>query len=498
MQQQTTKKICIVGAGPSGIMAARHLSEIPNTEITVFEAGNDIGGLWNYNEKNASDLKYDPDKRKDLYYHLHKHFHGSLYPYLMTNVPYFFMSHKDFSHVDLHPDIPLFINIAQHKEYLDAYITRFDLRHCFNLNTLVQSVRLYKNLSPEEKAQATTEERKFVIKTATWSQEDAVLESKYSAFDYVVLCTGHNSKPYIPPIKGISKFTGKIIPTKDFRNPEAEFLKNHKILVLGAGMSAIDIVVQLLANPYLGPQNVGKVVLVGRKVDYLAKAKDFEGFIQAEKLSIIQGEIEEVIGEKQVKITDGSIQEVDTILLGTGYQFSLPFLDFEKDKLVDFDLNPLRKRFFGPVYKRLVCIREPDLFFVGFTDASPLNLTTYELQTMIVKYIIEGKLRLPSKEDMVQGFLKDLDEIRWKHKRRLENFKLSPLTMDIEYRNELRDWLRPVHKHDEEKSKEYERMFMETYKKMGEMIVVGNYISFKKYDYHTIFPRSLKNSTDLV
>lgn len=479
-------------------MAARHLSEIPNAEITVFEATNDIGGLWNYNEKNASDLKFDPDKRKDLYYHLNSHFHGSLYPYLMTNVPYFFMSHKDFSHEDLHPDIPLFINIAQHKEYLDAYITRFDLRHCFNLNTLVQSVRLWRNLTPEEQAQVSTE-RKFVVKTATWSQEEeAQLEYKYSSFDYVVLCTGHNSKPYIPPIKGITKFKGKMIPAKDFRSPDADFLKGHRIMVLGAGMSAIDIVVQLLANPYLGPQSVGKVVLVGRKVNYLGKAKDFEGLIQTGKLRIIEGEIEEVIGEKQVKITNGSIEEVETILLGTGYQFNLPFLDFEKDKLVDFDINPIRKRFFGPVYKRMICIREPDIFFVGFTDASPLNLTTYELQTMIVKVIIEGKLKLPGKEEMVQGFLKDLDEIRWKHKRRLENFRLRPLTMDIEYRNELRDWLRPVWEHDEEKSKEYEEILMKTYEKMGEMVIAGNYIAFKRYDYHLIFPRDLKNTTDIV
>jgi len=67
-------------------------------------------------------------------------------------------------------------------------------------------------------------------------------------------------------------------------------------------MSAIDSRVHLLANPYVGSQNVGKVILVGRKVDYLSKAKDFEGFVNAGKLSRIQGEIEEVIGEKQVKI----------------------------------------------------------------------------------------------------------------------------------------------------------------------------------------------------
>jgi len=82
--------------------------------------------------------------------------------------------------------------------------------------------------------------------------------------------------------------------------------------------------------------------------------------------------------------------------------------------------------------------------------------------------------------------------------KRLENFKLTLFTMDIEYRNELRDWLRPVHMHDGEKSEGYEKAFMDTYKKMGEIIIAENYIAFKKYDYHTIFPRSLKNLTDLV
>ena len=39
--------VAIIGAGPSGLSAARHLKDVPGIKkLTVFEAKNDIGGLW--------------------------------------------------------------------------------------------------------------------------------------------------------------------------------------------------------------------------------------------------------------------------------------------------------------------------------------------------------------------------------------------------------------------------------------------------------------------
>ena len=50
-------KVGVIGAGPAGLCAARHLLSIPNTEVTVFEYSNELGGTWVYNE-NTGKNKY--------------------------------------------------------------------------------------------------------------------------------------------------------------------------------------------------------------------------------------------------------------------------------------------------------------------------------------------------------------------------------------------------------------------------------------------------------
>jgi cation diffusion facilitator CzcD-associated flavoprotein CzcO len=39
-------RVCIIGAGPAGVIAYRHFKEFYN--VTVYEASDRIGGLWNY------------------------------------------------------------------------------------------------------------------------------------------------------------------------------------------------------------------------------------------------------------------------------------------------------------------------------------------------------------------------------------------------------------------------------------------------------------------
>ena len=46
----------MIGAGPSGLAAARHLTSEPDTfDVSVFERGHCIGGLWVYNEETGTD-----------------------------------------------------------------------------------------------------------------------------------------------------------------------------------------------------------------------------------------------------------------------------------------------------------------------------------------------------------------------------------------------------------------------------------------------------------
>jgi len=491
--QETKHKICIIGAGPCGLVAARHLSQPPNFEVTVFEANSQVGGLWVYDDRNEADPQHHDGKSKDPYYQFNNHFHASVYPHLQTNIPYPLMGYKDLSHDDVEKGIPSFVKHSQHKKYLDAYAEKFGLRKYIQLNTLVRSVRLSKNLSPEEQFQA----RKFTVEAMRTTSTGHTYITCHT-FDYVVIATGHNSKPYVPEIKGIENFKGKIMNSKCFREPSTDYLKGKKIVVVGSGFSAIDIATQLLENPYIGPQDIEKVTIIGRKIGFLEESQDYSRYISSGKLCLVQGEIESVIDEKSIRFSDGTVHEADTLIFSTGYMFKFPFLDLEKDKFVDFDPKAFRGKFMGPIYKRFVCIREPDLFFIGLIDDSSLADLCFELHILIIRYLIEGKLKLPSKDKMVQSFLKDIDDLRFVYQKPLDNFKLARETMDISYWREMKEWVNGAHRGDVEKGKRFEEMTLNVYRKMVEIASSGNYLSYKKYDFSGMFIDDLKNSIEFI
>ncbi len=74
-----TKRICVIGAGPSGLAMLRALksaaekgAEIP--EVVAYEKQPDWGGLWRYTWRTGIDEHGNPC-------------HGSMYRYLWSNGP---------------------------------------------------------------------------------------------------------------------------------------------------------------------------------------------------------------------------------------------------------------------------------------------------------------------------------------------------------------------------------------------------------------------------
>jgi len=59
----------------------------------------------------------------------------------------------------------------------------------------------------------------------------------------VVVCSGPFNESYIPSIPGKELYKGKILHTHEYKN--AEPLKNKKVIVVGAGASAVQIAVEL-------------------------------------------------------------------------------------------------------------------------------------------------------------------------------------------------------------------------------------------------------------
>ncbi len=94
-ERNMTKRVAVIGAGPSGLAqlrafqsAAQDGAEIP--EIVCFEKQDDWGGLWNYTWRTGVDEFGEP-------------VHGSMYRYLWSNGPkealefadYYFEDHFD-------------------------------------------------------------------------------------------------------------------------------------------------------------------------------------------------------------------------------------------------------------------------------------------------------------------------------------------------------------------------------------------------------------------
>ena len=50
----STKSVCVIGAGPSGLCALRHLKD-KFSKVVAFEQGDQLGGLWVYTDKTGQD-----------------------------------------------------------------------------------------------------------------------------------------------------------------------------------------------------------------------------------------------------------------------------------------------------------------------------------------------------------------------------------------------------------------------------------------------------------
>jgi cation diffusion facilitator CzcD-associated flavoprotein CzcO len=76
-----------------------------------------------------------------------------------------------------------------------------------------------------------------------------------------------------------------------------------------------------------------------------------------------------------VRFTDGSREDIDTIVWCTGYRVTLPFLD-----RVHVGSDPARLR----LYKRVLHLDVPDLFFIGLMQSTGSAFPILELQSRLL------------------------------------------------------------------------------------------------------------------
>ena len=342
----TISHVAIIGAGPSGLAAAQHLLAHQSTfsSITIFERRERVGGVWNHDPTPSESPWSSP-----MYDDLHANLPGSLMEF--ANRPF-----PDGEGARVFPDREVI------REYIEGYADK-EVRKCVRFGVEVEDVRR----SAEGWTVSVTE-------IATGKGE--VVE-----VDAVVVANGHYAIPQIPFMPGLDEFTarhpGVVTHSKLYRSNE--LFNDKSVIVVGNGPSGLDIARQISRTAHQ------PVCLSVRHSTSPEKLKH----CQAVEVPQIAAFMPETRG---VRFIDGSeTNNVDAIVMCTGYRYSYPFLQGVGSDVVD-RAGKTTKGLYQWMFHQ-----DPTLVFLGL----PMNVVPFpwvEAQAAVMTGVWANELALVSEE----------------------------------------------------------------------------------------------------
>jgi hypothetical protein len=388
-QANASPKVCIIGAGPSGITAAKNLLLEGISNLTVFEKNNKLGGNWLFDEKND---------------------HSSVYETTHIISSKRWSQFEDFPMPKEYPDYPSHVQIL---DYFELYAEHFAISHFIRFNTTVEKI------TPKPASQWQI----------TYLDKNGRREELY---DYVLVANGHHWHPFMPSYLG--HFQGEILHSHQYK--KASSFKGKRVLVVGGGNSACDIAVEIAR---ISPktcismrrgQHIFPKFMFGKPTDvlfskinwvplwlkqYLAKGAirllqgryskyqlqppsckplEIHPTINSELLYFIRhGKIlprqgVDRLEDHHVHFIDGRRDEFDTIIFATGYQVSFPFFD---KNLIDYSTST-----HIPLYRKMIHPDFHNLYFIGLVQPQGCIWPLADYQAKIAAKIIAGKLQRPN------------------------------------------------------------------------------------------------------
>ncbi len=395
----SAEKVCIVGAGSSGLTACQVLKSrgIP---YDCFEKGSMVGGNWRYENDNGQ---------------------SSAYRSLHINSARRLMSFRAYPMPDDYPDYPSHWQVAK---YFDDYVERFGLLDGIDFRTEVVAV---------EPAGAEWD--------VTVESEDG--DRRTDRYRAVLVANGHHWNPRWPEpaFPGSEEFAGEQIHVHHYREPDV--LAGKRVLVLGMGNSAVDIAVEasrIAEKTFLAMRRGAHVIpkfLGGKPVDEAAPPvttrlpRSVQRFFMGRLVKLSVGEmtdyglpepdhklleahptvssellprlghgditvkpnIERFLGGRAVRFVDGSEEEIDLVVYCTGYRIEFPFLAPQVFESKDNRM---------PLYKRVAEVEHPGLFFVGFVQPLGPIMPIAEAQSEWIADLLQGRAALPPAHEMRQ------------------------------------------------------------------------------------------------
>ncbi|PLN75175.1 FAD/NAD(P)-binding domain-containing protein [Aspergillus taichungensis] len=384
------KRVAVIGAGPAGAIAIDALAQEKAFDIIrVFERRERPGGCWvgdSSRPPTLSNFESLAKRTADAPLAIPKRLpaqtpktdqprfaESSIYPYLETNIDSLPMEfsqepfpedRSELSISNYGPKTP-FRKWDVVRDYISGLVERRGYSDLVSYNTTVELVE-------KEGAEWKVTLRKDGAHSDYWWTE---------TFDAVVVASGHYWVPYIPAIAGLEQFEksrpGSVLHSKHFRGRDA--FTDKRVVVVGASVSAADISYDLTDT--------------AKAVHAITIGHTANGYFgdEAFKHPKINNHpsIEKVVN-RTVHLADGTcIPDVDNIIFGTGYSWTLPFLPSV----------PVRNNRVPELYQHVVWQKDPTLLFVGAVAAG-LTFKIFEWQAVLAARLLAGRATLPPLAEM--------------------------------------------------------------------------------------------------
>jgi dimethylaniline monooxygenase (N-oxide forming) len=374
-------QVAVIGAGPSGLVAAKHALQA-GFDVTVFEASDAVGGQWHTSAA-----------------------HSGVWPGMRTNTSRAMTAFSDFPAPADHALHPL---ATQVQAYLEAYARDFGVTGRIRFGTRAADVR------------------------PGWTVDG-------EPFDALIVASGRFRKPHIP--ERVRGFGGELLHAFDYAG--AEPLAGRPTLVYGNGISGLEIASDLaphapVVSAFRNPRYVIQKVVDGVSSDWhwytlfgalerrllapeawarrqreriLRVAGDPADFgapepsedLASAGLSLCQDYLEQIrdgliacrpgiasIDGTQVTFADGSTERVEVMICATGYDVDIPYL---APGILGPELD-LYQRTFDPDL--------PGLGVIGEFLAQGPYLPLLELQARWIVAVWSGAATLPGPAAMRQ------------------------------------------------------------------------------------------------
>ncbi|KAL6647209.1 hypothetical protein ACP70R_014646 [Stipagrostis hirtigluma subsp. patula] len=364
-----SKKVCVVGAGVSGLISARELRR-EGLDVTVMEQSDGVGGQWLYDP--ATDIA-DSLGTAGV--------HSGVYASLRLNSPREAMGFSDFP---FYPrdggDARRFPGHGEFLRYIRDFCAAFGLMDAVRLNTRVVHVGVAPGAGDDGRL-------RWLVRCR---RRDEVTEE---VFDAVVVAVGHFAQPRLPAItgkytissylNGMEKWSRRHLHSHSYRVPDS--FQGEVVVIVGCHESGKDISLELRQ--------------VAREVHISVKSMDdvtpgVSKAVARHHNLHLHPQIDRLCEDGRVVFTDGSCVVADAIVYCTGYDDSFPFLETGGMITVDDNrIGPLFEHTFPPALA-------PSLSFVGVPTFAVLP-RFYEVQARWVAQVLSGRRALPSPEEML-------------------------------------------------------------------------------------------------